>query len=230
MRVGKKRERLNVLFAGVSGSGKSIFAGTLRKDADLEVVEMSVPDNGRSSTYIYDMKGYGIKNDLSERFEEIEVFIKSRYKEYLKEEIRVEREAYEDRRIHLVVLFLAVSSRGMKEHDLFLLKHLQKMANVIVVIPKSDYHTKEELAEIRERVRERVHESAIDLFTITEVPEEALPMAVIGKASSQVDPKMHSDVEMFDHFLASARVDLIDTTHQHFYEGFRRTVLGRGER
>ncbi|KAI5191141.1 septin 7 [Nematocida sp. AWRm77] len=245
MRISRKRERLNILLVGASGVGKSSFISTVAQNTLESVGEFAehLITIGGKDVCFYDTRGYGAKGRTSEKLAKIVAFIKDGYKEYLLEETKVERDPeVEDRRVHLVLHFLSVSSRGIKEHDLSLLKLLHTKANVITVIPKCDYHTDEELQRIRERVQRVFAEHKIDLFSTEEVPHEKQPMALFSGDAYLVDGQvyvgrvfatgkplvaneLHSDYLLFQKVLSDARKDLLDTTHLHFYELYRSAML-----
>ncbi|KAI5179697.1 hypothetical protein NEOKW01_0160 [Nematocida sp. AWRm80] len=231
------------MLVGASGLGKTSFISTLAREEKESLGEFSehkIVLDGKE-VFIYDHRGYGSKQDIQEKFSLIDTFIKERYKEYLIEETKIERDPFfDDRRIHLLILFISSGTRGMKEYDLTLLKLLHNKLNIITVIPKCDYFLKEELQQQKEKIRQVIQENKIDLFELE--PAENIPLAIFSATkSSTVGPvyqtrelptgviqthnEDHSDYQKFLQILSQERNDLQNTTHLHFYEKYRSAML-----
>lgn len=247
MRIKKKQERLNVLLLGASGTGKTSFLRTLAGrslEALGEYAEYKLPC-GDKDVHFYDARGYGTQQNTLEKFSWIDAFIRHKYREYLRRETQVHRDlTAEDTRIHLVIVFLSVSSAGIKEYDIHLLQMLHEVVNVIVVVPKADYYAEGELETQKEKIRDALRNHSINLFDLEEeeIPGCALPLSIVtgspeGKhleydqrsvayGSIAVDNKAFSDYTVLKSVITRARNDLIETTHAYFYEKYRRHTLG----
>ncbi|KAI5185892.1 hypothetical protein NEHOM01_1142 [Nematocida homosporus] len=245
MRIPKGCERLNVLLVGASSLGKTSFLSTLGQTSLTQEGEFSehklMVEN--QPVYFYEARGYGTTGDMAESFAKIEGFVRERYREHLVEETKIHRDVFfEDKRIHLVLVFLSVNNRGIKDYDLTLLKLLHTKTNLILVIPKCDYHTETELSDLRAKISSCLSENKIDLFETNEIPKEKQPLALLAADKKSIDGKPfsgrelpcgrvlisnpeHSDFELFTMLLTSARADLLSTTHFHFYEKYRIAML-----
>lgn len=246
MRVVKKPERMNILLVGANYLGKTSFISTITKKETESLEEFSEHDTVISGVPIHfiECRGYGSTSDTANRFARIEAFIRERSKKFLVEETKVVRDPdFEDSRVHLVILFASVTHRGVKAYDLSLLSLLHKKANVLVILPKSDYHTEEEIKEIRDKVKSQLQEIKIDLFSLHELPQENTPAAIVTaqpptdreqslythretpSGNITIEDVKHSEISTLMSALLAARLDLIHTTDTHFYEKYRAAML-----
>ncbi|KAI5171069.1 septin 7 [Nematocida sp. LUAm3] len=249
MRILKKGTRLNLLLVGASGVGKSSFIQSVSKKPIESTGDFSTHSTEieGQSVYFYEARGYGDAINIEDRFYEIKEFICKRFRDHLNEENKIDRDMFTgDRRIHLVIFFVSPSAQGIKEQDLNLLKRLHTLVNCIIVIPKSDYYTDEELSGIKEKINVTMGDNQIDLFEVNEVSSGDLPFSIVcgNKVSndgvefgSRVNPfgvislkdERFSNYSLLLKMFSFARDDLLNTTHLYFYEKYRTEILRSNE-
>ncbi|KAI5190945.1 cell division control protein 11 [Nematocida minor] len=244
MKYMKRSSNLNVLLVGASNSGKTSFVRTLAAaevESEGEMAEHQISVNN-SAIKIYDCRGYGREQDMQEKFASIDVFVRDGNKSFLQEEIKIERDPhFEDKRIHLMVLFSSPAYKGMKDHDITLLRMMNTKVNTLVVIPKCDYYTKEELGLQKRKIIDLLKSNNIDTFGVEE-HEDATVYALFSAEKKMIDGALyagrelpcgtakvenseHSDYLEFLKILEHSREDLVGITHTHFYEKYRTAML-----
>ncbi|KAI5161292.1 cell division control protein 11 [Nematocida ausubeli] len=243
MKYQRRNRNINILFAGASNTGKTQFIKTLA-GADVvsegEVSEHQIFLNG-NGIKIIDTRGYGTDKSTDEKIKTIEILVKNRYKRFLMEETKIKRDPFmEDPRIHLMVLFASPASKGMKDYDIILLRLMNNKVNTLVVIPKCDYFTPEELQLQKRKIADLLKLNKIDTFGVEE-DEDAIIYGVFGAeknvmnntykervlphGTADITNESHSDYASFVEILTTAREDLLDLTHVHFYENYRKSML-----
>lgn len=120
-------------------------------------------------------------------------FINDQYLDYLKEENRVERRNFEDRRIHCCLYLLSPLSSRLHSLDLITMKALATKLNVVPVIARADALTAVELKMLRSSIRSELAKNDIHVYRFPEDPSDPnevltvnrlanlqMPLAVVG--------------------------------------------------
>ncbi|KAI5167093.1 hypothetical protein NEIRO02_1673 [Nematocida sp. AWRm79] len=243
MKYRKRNKNINILFVGASNTGKtslikSMASAELLSEGDITEHQIFINEKGIK---IFDTRGYGTDRNTDTKIKQIEIFIRDRYKSFLLEETKIQRDPFlEDSRIHLMVLFASPASKGIKDYDIVLLRLLSNKVNTLVIIPKCDYYTAEEIQVQKRKISDLLKLNNINTFGVEE-DEDAYVFALFSGERSPVDStykeralphgiadttnEKHSDYISFMNMLDEAREDLLDLTHTHFYENYRTGML-----
>lgn len=244
MKYKKRTRTMNILIVGASNTGKTSFIQTLagaKIESEGEIAEHSLQLNS-NSLRIYDLRGYGAKQNTPEIFSKIDSFVRDGYKSFLLEETKIERDPFfEDKRIHLMVLFGSMSNRGIKEYDITLLRMMNKKVNTLVIIPKCDYYTKEEIDTQKRKITDLLKYNNIDTFGVEENEEASIYALFSAEEKGQsnapyktrelpsgvvsLENENHSDYASFIRLLEGSYEGLLEITHTHFYEKYRTAML-----
>lgn len=245
MRCRRRSKNVNILLVGASGVGKTSFIQTVagsEVESLGELAEHQVVLSG-CPMRLYDFRGYGSQSNVQEKFAKIDMLVRESYKKFLLEETKIDRDPFlEDGRIHLLVLFSSPANKGMKDYDITLLRMMNKKVNTLVVIPKCDYYTAEELQSQKRKISELLKTNNIDTFGVEESEDATIfalfsaeKTAVNGPAytertlplgTASITNEEHSDYSAFLRLLETSHEDLIELTHTHFYEKYRAAMLG----
>ncbi|KAG7163980.1 septin-9-like [Homarus americanus] len=263
----------NLLVVGRSGLGKSTLVNTLFKASvsrrksgleeplpsttEVKTESSSLNEGGvRLNLTITDTPGFGDHINNENCWEPIVSYIEAQYARYLEEEQKVNRLLHiPDSRIHCCVYFIPPTGHSLSSLDVEVLQRLDKIANVVPVIAKSDTLTLEERVAFKERIRADLSDHGIRVYPLLEYEDsddaqenskirERLPFAVVGSTAwhevhgkkllgrrsnwglVEVENKSHNDFAyMRDMLIRTHMQDLIGSTAERHYENFRRSRL-----
>ena len=176
----RKLNNFSMMVAGYTGTGKSSFVNTLfnnhiieissKNDDEINIYTMEIPINEtiRKTNVVY-VPSFGLKLNDKETIENINIFIKAQFHEFLKEETKIQRNSkFEDCRIHVLFYFIAPNINGMNSLDIEFLKSVHEYINIIPVIGKSDILSNKEISMMRTRFNEQIKEHNISIFNFSD--------------------------------------------------------------
>ena len=161
---------------------------------------------------------------------------------------------YQDTRVHVCLYLISPSGHSLTPLDIVTMKALQSKVNIIPVIAKADTLGPKEIRRFKAVIREELLENGIEIYQFPEDDEAVaelnrsmsaqLPFTVIGSTERvQVGQKMvrgreylwgkvevenerHCDfVKLREMMLSTNMEDLRETTHDDYYEAYRRRRL-----
>ncbi|KAI8814089.1 septin ring protein [Cladochytrium replicatum] len=188
----KRPFTFNVLLVGRTGLGKSTLVNTLfsahlidsksaKKAADptrqtTEIVNVThvIEENGvKLKLTITDTPGYGDQVNNENCWDPILKYIREQYSAYLRKELTPTRERrIPDTRVHCVLFFIAPTGHALAPLDIFVMKRLSEIANVVPVIAKSDSLTMEERIAFKRRIKEEIEFHGIRTYPYVEVEDD----------------------------------------------------------
>lgn len=186
-------------------------------------------------------------------------YIDSQYEDYMDAESnRGFRRELKDSRIHALLYFINPNCHRLKELDIACLKNLSSKVNVIPIVAKADTMISEEKAELKAKILADLSKFDVKLYPTAysderdeiEHLEAHQPFCVIGAESFidvngkrvrgrkykwgvvEVENENHCDfVHLRDLLIGTNLSDLVETTHQVHYFGYRSAKLrGQGRR
>ncbi|KAM0677107.1 Cell division control protein 11 [Binucleata daphniae] len=240
------------MVAGRKCIGKSTFINTLlnknitnKPSTDINMYMLDVECEGimKRITAI-DTPGLGSSLNDYNITSVIINFIKMQYDKYLAEETKVKRNPeFEDTRIHCLVYFLTPHVSGMKESDIYFLKEVNRLVNIMPVIGKADTLSETEKIEMKTNIKKQFAENDIKIFDFKgyemmgnrEELDEKVPFTMIcseereriykwGKV--ETDNLEHCDFVILREVMLSSHCEsLIENTDCEIYENYRTSVL-----
>lgn len=183
----------NVLVVGPTGIGKStlinsIFDVNCEDSPDLEraLTDISLQirefrpcgGDGELKLNFIETKGFGNQQDTSDVWKPIVKYIEDKSREYLEEEFKVQEMVYNDivdNRVHCCIFMIPPFSSGLAVCNLALMKQLHQRVCLIPVIAKADVLTKEELHNLKGKLRQEFINHDIQLYNSKEYQ---FPLAV----------------------------------------------------
>jgi len=208
----KKGFQLTIMVVGESGLGKSTLVNTLfnaslypnkteqpltgeiPKTVEIQTINAEFEENGvRLKLIVIDTPGFGdfINND--ESWKPILDNIEARFDSYLEQEIRINRSALVDTRVHACIYFIAPTGHSLRQVDIDFMKRLAPRVNLIPVIAKSDTLTDEEITSFKQSILDDIAFHKIEIYqppqfefdddeTIAENKEirSKIPFAIVG--------------------------------------------------
>ncbi|KAH9385807.1 septin 6/8/11 [Nematocida major] len=247
MKYERRQKPLNILLVGGFNTGKTEFIRTLagtELESSGESPEHELRLNTRS-VKITELRGYGRDQNTPEKLAKIDHFVRDSYKGFLMQETKIDRNPFfDDKRVHLLVIFISPAGIGLKESDISLLKIMNKKVNILVVIPKCDYYTAEELLDLKGKIASLLKANEIDTFGADSGEDAVIFSLFSGEKNvktlgysgayehrdhavgvSTVKEEAHSEYLAFLEFIEKSHEDLIELTHVHFYERYRSAML-----
>ncbi|CEP61740.1 septin CDC10 LALA0_S03e09846g [Lachancea lanzarotensis] len=212
-RLLKRGFQFNVMVVGHSGLGKSTLINTLfashlidpatgrdiSKDPITKTTEIKVSahslveDRVRLNINIIDTPGFGDQINNERVCEPIVKYIKEQHSQYLRRELTAQREKLiPDTRVHAVLYFIQPNGTGLTQLDVFALKRLTEIANVIPVIAKADAMTMDERTTFRESIQQQFEHYGFKIYPyqsddlteeeieLNESIRSIIPFAVVG--------------------------------------------------
>ncbi|EPZ34591.1 cell division/GTP binding protein [Rozella allomycis CSF55] len=196
-----------IMVVGASGLGKTTFMNTLfsyhLKDVDhqkpvlekgktVEIKEHSFEIKMRLT--IVDTPGFGDRVNNDQCWEPIVNYIKKQYEDYLITESSVDRPFhFADKRVHLVLYFIAPTGHSLKPIDIIAMKNISEHANVVPIIAKSDHLTSEERESFKQRIKKEMafneiklypfdfpNENSVEELALNSKIRSFIPFAVVG--------------------------------------------------
>ncbi|KAI9137498.1 Septin-domain-containing protein [Paraphysoderma sedebokerense] len=208
----KKGFQFTVMVVGESGLGKSTLVNTLfssslypkketqplsneqPKTVEIQSLSADIEENGvKLRLTVIDTPGFGdfVNNDDS--WKPILENIESRFDSFLEQEMRVNRSALNDNRIHACIYFIAPTGHSLRQIDVEFMKRLAPRVNLVPVIAKSDTLTEDEIKSFKARILEDIAFHKIQIYqppnyeyddseTIKENNEilSKIPFAIVG--------------------------------------------------
>ncbi|KAL7754452.1 cell division control protein [Sorochytrium milnesiophthora] len=163
-----KSTLLNTLFAShlVDSKGRTEASTPFRQTTEVIPVTHMIEENGvKLKLTVVDTPGYGDLINNEHCLDPILKHIKDQYAHYLRKELTANRERFiSDGRIHCVLFFISPSGHSLKPLDIFALKTLSEICNVVPVIAKSDSLTMEERNAFKARIREEIEFHGIRVY------------------------------------------------------------------
>jgi cell division control protein 11 len=218
-------------------------------------IELEEENGIRIALTVVDTPGFGNNIDNEMCFLKIVEYLERQYDEVLAEESRIRRNPrFRDNRVHVCLYFIEPTGHGLREMDVELMRLLSKRVNVIPVIGRADQLTSAEKASAKKVIMQDIDHYAIPIFNFPYDPEEddedtinesaalkeMLPFALVcgsdivdGKLVRQhpwgnveIENPEHSDfLAVRNALLGSHLTDLLDLTHDFFYESYRTEKL-----
>lgn len=204
-----RKQTLNLLVCGASGTGKSSFINTLvgrRVLFDSEnLASTTLPQSVRLTTTVAELdeplsdgtklvlsfietEGLGAQLNHEADVNHIAEFIEHRYDEVLAEESRIRRNPrFKDNRIDACLYFIEPTGHGLRELDVLTLKRISSIVNVIPVLARSDTLTPAELVTNKRLVTEDLRFHDIEVFDFRFSDEQgstAAPHTADGQAEA----------------------------------------------
>lgn len=243
----------NLIVVGPTGIGKTTLINSLFDfefgdspdyERDINEVELRVkeyrPQNKTidMKLTIIETKGFNNQLDRSEIYKPIVNYIEARYKDYLRDELRVQETKYNDiadSRVHCCIYMISPTARGLKPIDLVTMKKLHQRVCLIPVIGRSDQLTQQERQSIKRAIMKEIAENGIEIY---QTHEHDLPFAVAASDDIVYENGKRQRVRCFpwgrmfierdsdfpqlrDLLLRSNMLSLIDTTNDVHYEKYR---------
>lgn len=101
---------------------------------------------------LIDTPGFGDCLDNTQCWKTIYDYIMTKNQEYFDWEMSPRRDLHRDPLIHCVIYFVAPTGHRLKQIDIDFMKKIHEIANLIVVIGRSDSLTADDLAHFKNRV------------------------------------------------------------------------------
>lgn len=188
----KKGFEFTLMVVGESGLGKStlincIFMTALKQNRKILSVNQLLESTLKIETNtadieergvklkltVVDTPGFGDSLDATENCKPIMDYIDEQYEKYLNHESGLNRRHISDSRIHCCFYFISPTSYGLKPLDITIMKSLHNKVNVIPIIAKSDFLTKDELQVLKKRILTELKAQNIQIYSIPDCdPDE----------------------------------------------------------
>lgn len=207
----QRKQTLNLLVCGTSGTGKSSFINTLTGKRVLfenestpaaeyastlvlqpTVVEMDEPlsDGSKLVLTMVETEGFGAAMNHESDVEAVANFIENKFDEVLAEESRIRRNPrFKDDRIDACLYFIEPTGHGLRELDILTLKRLASVVNVVPVLSRADQLTATERLLNKRLVNEdlKMHDIQVFDFQFSDEAGEGIA-ASAGKNSTGKKP------------------------------------------
>uniref|UniRef100_A0A914W8Y8 Septin-type G domain-containing protein n=1 Tax=Plectus sambesii TaxID=2011161 RepID=A0A914W8Y8_9BILA len=199
-----------LMVVGQSGLGKSTFINSLfltdvyppvptgvvrtyPQTVHVDSKTVRLVENGVSlNLTLIDTPGFGDAVDNNKCWEPVIEYCDRKFLEYFTEETKIQRkERINDKRVHLVLYFIAPSGHGLKQLDIEFMKRLHERVNVVPVIAKADTMTPEELERFKKQISKELEAHSIKVYKFPDPEDEderkqlqplkeRVPFAVVG--------------------------------------------------
>ncbi|KAF7703915.1 Cell division control protein 11 [Cucumispora dikerogammari] len=194
----RKQQPFNIMITGRIGLGKTSFINTLLnnniinitkpKDNSINIYSLNLPLKQSKKINIIMTPNLNFELSDSILHENIEKYIKDQFNKYLNEETKIKRNIeLIDSRINVMLFF--ISSSGLTESDIFFLKRVSHLVNVLPVIGKADGFTSDEIDELRAKVKKQFFEFQLRLFKFENDLETCGSEVLnnIGKSAEEIE-------------------------------------------
>lgn len=254
---------ITLMVAGNTNLGKSTFINCLfdqeiippnqDTSTSLNVYTLNYDSEGiRKKISVIDSPSFGLHLNDKNTHSDIINYLKQQFDIFLAEESKIRRNPrFEDTRVHCLIYFISPSVYGLKENDIYFLKKINGLVNIIPVVGKSDGLTPEEVFQIRKNVQNQILENEIEIYDfeqdfldknleINTNLNDNLPFTIINyedvnskskirnahSGAINVENKKNCDFSLLKEIILSNYIDhLIDKTANKLYEDYRAEVL-----
>ena len=120
-----------------------------------------------------DTPGFGDSLDSSEDCRPIIDYIDEQFDKYFIHESGLNRRHITDSRIHCCLYVISPDNYGLKPLDIMALKSLHNKVNLVPIVGKSDFLTKDEIQVIKKRILNELKSNGIQIYSIPDCdPDE----------------------------------------------------------
>lgn len=257
----KYNTRLTIMVAGSAESGKTAFLNNLIDknaieqvaitDIEMYMLNLEYDDMVQRLTLI-DTPGFGTTLDDSKSITLISEYIKEQFDVYIAEETKVRRNPeFEDTRVHALIYFIPSTGNGLKQRDIYFLKQISHLVNVIPIISKAEGLFETELADLKDLINGQLNYYQIKTFDfeneryLTQVIlkhklNQYIPFSCVCSDKLEelqrtrkhpcgiveIDNPAHNDFIILKEILINSHMsNLIETTSNEIYEEYRIQAL-----
>lgn len=208
-RLSKKYVDFNVLLVGENGIGKKSFVNTLceqevypqeKEDSveedtngffDIVTKEAIIKKEFPIRLTINKTKNFGFNEDNSSSCQIVRDLLDNKFEKRLTEENKIERNKYfKDEIIHLVILFVNPTNKGLKPLEIELIKLVQSKCNLIITIGKADLLSEEELKLEKEIINKTIAKYNLNVYNF--IKETVLSNDEFDLDDGFIDPRTPS--------------------------------------
>ncbi|KAH9412234.1 septin [Ordospora pajunii] len=134
---------------------------------NIQVSKFFVMENGfQTRVTITEVDGIGDSVNNNGCWEPVADLLQENFKDFMHQERRSVRSLIKDKRIHLCLYFLEPNPTHVRMADIYTMKEISKMCNLIPIIAKSDLLNDAERAECHETVTGILSSEEIDTFCL----------------------------------------------------------------
>ncbi|XP_054154971.1 septin-1-like [Oppia nitens] len=146
----------------------------LESTLKIETNTLDIEERGvKLKLTVVDTPGFGDSLDSSDCCRPIIDYIDEQYEKYLNHESGLNRRHINDTRIHCLFYFISPNNYGLKPLDIQTMKSLHQKVNVIPIVAKSDFLTKDELLTAKKRILADLKAQSIQIYSIPDCdPDE----------------------------------------------------------
>ena len=120
-----------------------------------------------------DTPGFGDSLNSNDCWTPIMSYIDEQYEKFFNQEMGLNRRNTTDTRIHCCFYFISPNNCGLKPLDVFTMKALHNRVNLVPIIGKSDFLTKEETEKLKKKILNELKTHKIQIYSIPDCdPDE----------------------------------------------------------
>lgn len=187
----KKGFEFTIMVVGESGLGKStlinaMFKTDLHKDRKvmsatqqnrstlkIETNTFEIEESGvKLKITVVDTPGFGDSLDSKNCCKPIISYIEEQFEKYFNHESDLNRRHISDSRVHCCFYFISPENYGLKPLDISAMKSLHNKVNLIPIIGKSDFLTKEESEALKKRILSELKSNEIQIYSIPDCDDD----------------------------------------------------------
>lgn len=119
-----------------------------------------------------DTPGFGDSLNSTDCWKPIIDYIDQQFEKYLNHETGLNRRHISDTRIHCCFYFISPDNHGLKPLDIYSMKALQSKVNLVPIIGKSDFLTKDEIEVLKKRIINELKANEIQFYSVPDCDDE----------------------------------------------------------